>query len=897
MPALGSRSMNRRGDNPSSMRGSRKGSGRRVGGPGSSSAQGTAAVDASNHENMILFDDGWKRLESSLIKPLRQAVEASQGDSRAIKRLFSQDKFASLYTHIYTMCTQKAPHNWSGKLYFEYRKGMGAYLKKTSLAAIQRQCDRALSGGMEFDSASPTAAEAVLQEVDQQWQNHRVIDQWGRKFFNYLNRFYVQRLAVDSLDTVALKSFKENVFDVVKEQITAAFCCVVSHERMLSGVGRNDAMLRRIVSMYYKLGRGTSRVYEQELEAALLKSARSDAAESSAAWLESESLSDYLLHAETRLDDESRRTEAYLRPGTHAKIQKVCDDELLGKSKVQTVMLQRADGTSEGNLDWILSQGKRKDLQRLYRLFSRVGSGLENVANAFRDHVNRVGANIVRSTKDARGLSTLVQRLSSLHGQYSELVCECFHDDVLMVEAMRTAFESAANINPPVGKLKMPELVADLFDRTLRRAGKGGHSSRKGRDELSAEASVESASEMFSYLRDKDVFADAYRKQLAKRLLTLRPRDGGALEARAVGLLKERMGAQYTAKLEGMINDIQSTQQIDRDFANYCANPDAMMRASRAGALADEAESVLSPAKVRSARRKEESAALAKSLTFALRVQVLTNGHWPASKPLKFGIPESMSLGKNVFEDFYNLKAANRKLRWAPALGTVVMEARGFPGIQTGRLEIVVSELQCAILLLFNQMEYSTATGIERALGVEGKDLLKHLTPMIRGKYALLTEGGSAFEDGSRISLNMSFTETSGRIKLPVGFGKRGSGGSKKREGHGRGSKESQAQGSESATQKFHGRAVVEECIAAAEDGNSPEVRELRKQLSDAAICKIMKANKRMRLRPLIEAVRKEVSYLWSASSKDLNKRIEDLIERDYIERSEGDQLLLEYVP
>ena len=51
---------------------------------------------------------------------------------------------------------------------------------------------------------------------------------------------------------------------------------------------------------------------------------------------------------ETRLDDESRRAEAYLRPATHAKVQRVCDDELLADSKVQTVMLQRADGSDDG---------------------------------------------------------------------------------------------------------------------------------------------------------------------------------------------------------------------------------------------------------------------------------------------------------------------------------------------------------------------------------------------------------------------------------------------------------------------------------------------------------------------------------------------------------------------
>ena len=53
---------------------------------------------------------------------------------------------------------------------------------------------------------------------------------------------------------------------------------------------------------------------------------------------------------------------------------------------------------------------------------------------------------------------------------------------------------------------------------------------------------------MFAYLRDKDVFVDAYRKQLAKRLLTVRLRDGGQAENDSIAMLKDRMGAAFTAK-------------------------------------------------------------------------------------------------------------------------------------------------------------------------------------------------------------------------------------------------------------------------------------------------------------------------------------------------------------
>mgnify|MGYP003778555573 CR=1 FL=1 len=48
--------------------------------------------------------------------------------------------------------------------------------------------------------------------------------------------------------------------------------------------------------------------------------------------------------------------------------------------------------------------------------------------------------------------------------------------------------------------------------------------------------------------------------------------------------------------------------------------------------------------------------------------------------------------------------------------------------------------------------------------------------------------------------------------------------------------------------------------------------------------------------RPLVDAVKKELSYMWHASGSELSKRVEDLIERDYLERDETDQLMLLYV-
>lgn len=642
---------------------------------------------SSSSENpTILFDQGWRRLEVELLEPLAQAIKASRGDRVAVKRLFGSSQFTSLYTHIYTMCTQKAPHNWSGKLYFEYRRDLCEHLKKNVLPVIQQVASR----GSYNDPSNDRDSIQLLTVVDQMWKNHCLYVTWSCKFFHYLDRFYVKRLAVDELKTVTLKCFKEEVYDHIQENVTSAYVHLVSHERSAAKSSvAHDSMLERLTKMYLALGRGTTRVYEKDLEKSILESARTDMSRDASNWVNRETTAVYMLKAEERLSDERYRATAFLHPSSDAKLQKVCEEELLGSIKIQTVVLSHTVSLSgetsqkdDGSFDTLLRGTKRRDLKRMYGLFARVPGGLEAMCTAFRDHVNRVGAELVRSTKDAKGLSTLIVRLSLLHDKYDEnVVDDCFKNDVLFREGMRTAFESAANIQPTVGRLKMAELVADLFDRELHKAGRG-MSARVDPNTFSMETALNKASQMFSYLRDKDVFVDAYRKQLAKRLLTMRSRDGGQAESDSIAMLKERMGAAFTAKLEGMMNDVSQNEVRTTEFQAYLLRPEEIVRQSRAGALHDEmGENVLSPAKKgKGGEKLDFSPSRPPSIGYDLRVQLLTNGHWPTTKTLSFDVPHPMRKAQAVFERFYMVVTANRKLRWAHALGTVVVVGSGWSG-------------------------------------------------------------------------------------------------------------------------------------------------------------------------------------------------------------------------
>ena len=56
--------------------------------------------------------------------------------------------------------------------------------------------------------------EFMLRELVNRWMNHKVMVKWLYKFFQYLERYFISRRDLPSLDEVALTCFRDMVCDV-----------------------------------------------------------------------------------------------------------------------------------------------------------------------------------------------------------------------------------------------------------------------------------------------------------------------------------------------------------------------------------------------------------------------------------------------------------------------------------------------------------------------------------------------------------------------------------------------------------------------------------------------------------------------------------------------------------
>ena len=73
-------------------------------------------------------------------------------------------------------------------------------------------------------------------------------------------------------------------------------------------------------------------------------------------------------------------------------------------------------------------------------------------------------------------------------------------------------------------------------------------------------------------------------------------------------------------------------------------------------------------------------------------------------------------------------------------------------------------------------------------------------------------------------------------------------------------------------------------------------VNEQRKHMIDASVVRFMKASKEATLAQIVSAVTSDLSSKFMPQPQDIDKRIQDLISRDYMELSDTKKGVLQYV-
>ncbi|KAK9766943.1 hypothetical protein K7432_003615 [Basidiobolus ranarum] len=238
-----------------------------------------------------------------------------------------------------------------------------------------------------------------------------------------------------------------------------------------------------------------------------------------------------------------------------------------------------------------------------------------------------------------------------------------------------------------------------------------------------------------------------------------------------------------------------------------------------------------------------------------LHVSVLTQGFWPVYRPMAVNLPPQMIQYQEMFKDFYNKRYNGRHLMWQSSLGYCVLKGY-FP---KGNKELVVSLHQAIILFLFNNTQTHRLSYLDifNATNIEKSELDRTLTSLICGKTQILLKYPSNphINETDLFTVNEEFTAPLLRIKV-------------------------------NAVQ-------LEEAV---EDNNitTEKVFQDRQYQVDAAIVRIMKFRSSLNHVQLINELLEQLKFPVKAT--DLKKRIESLIDRDYLERDKSDGNVYNYL-
>ncbi|XP_034829354.1 cullin-3 isoform X1 [Maniola hyperantus] len=382
---------------------------------------------------------------------------------------------------------------------------------------------------------------------------------------------------------------------------------------------------------------------------------------------------------------------------------------------------------------------------------------------------------------------------------------------------------------------KSPEFLSLFIDGKLKKG-------EKGMSEQEIEAVLDKTMVLFRFLQEKDVFERYYKQHLAKRLL-LNKSVSDDSEKNMISKLKTECGCQFTSKLEGMFKDMTVSNTIMEEFKEHVLSSGSNLHG------------------------------------VDLSVRVLTTGFWPTqSATPKCNIPTTPRTAFEVFRSFYLAKHSGRQLSLQPQLGSADLHATfrahaapaspprsppaAAPAPAPRRHIIQVSTFQMCVLLLFNKRERFTYEEILNETDIPEKDLVRALQSLAMGKptqrVLIKHPKTKEIEPSHQFYVNDAFTSKLHRVKIQT---------------------------------------------VAAKGESEPERRETRNKVDEdrkheieAAIVRIMKARKKMAHTLLVAEVTEQLRARFLPSPVIIKKRIEGLIEREYLARTPDDRKVYTYV-
>ena len=376
--------------------------------------------------------------------------------------------------------------------------------------------------------------------------------------------------------------------------------------------------------------------------------------------------------------------------------------------------------------------------------------------------------------------------------------------------------------------------------------------------------------ELFALLQAKDLFEETYRTLLSERILS-KTSVSMELESFMLAEIKIIQGPAFITKMESMLSDCLLADEMAEQFRRWAESEkggDSVIETT-AGASTVVSESLTTEVRV-------------------VRICAFTLASWPSTglDELSVLLPREVSPTVDQFNKFYASSYPGRRLRWIYARGD--MEVKVSVGTQSSYI-VSASTLQGIVMAAFDDESgpISIQTLAKRT-GLTDRDVLRSVLSSLCLPLA-------PKEPRSRLLLRCNASDSSSIYDLN-NFPWTGLDSTDPSQS------QSQSQSGSTCTpqqpEEFRGnpefasrsRRLAAKPALFLFDNPSDSIKEslLRNRIFqlEASIVRVMKSRKTLLHSELVFLVEQELASQFAPSAADIKKRVESLIDRDYLERT-----------
>ncbi|KAK1146407.1 hypothetical protein N8T08_003194 [Aspergillus melleus] len=697
------------------------------------------------------------------------------------------------------------------------------------------------------------AGEKFLIALKEAWEDHQLCMSMITDVLMYMDRVVSSDKGRPSIYVAAMALFRDSILRAqirsdletsVVSVLESTILFMIQLER--SGHIIDRTSIRHCIYMLEGLyetitEEESSRLYLTIFEPAFLETSRTFYQAEGKRLLDTADAATFCKVASERIAEEKERCLYTLSHLSEPKIKDVLDNELIRNNIAEVVQLE---GTGVKNM---IDNDRLDVLRNIYSLNARVDKKKTPLTAAVQKRIVELGQEINASAasaqapqvkpaeKSADGKKPEKEKERPVNQQTASAIK--WVDDILALKTKfdqiwQNSFQSDQVMQSAIStsfsefinsNTRSSEYLSLFFDENLKKG-------IKGKTDSEVDALLDNGITLLRYIKDKDLFEAYYKKHLSRRLLMKRAVSMDA-ERQMISKMKMEVGNQFTQRLESMFKDMTISEDLTASYKEHirqAADPD----------------------------RKP----------IDLEVNVLTSTMWPmevmsATKgdgvQASCVIPKEVESVKQSFEKFYLGKHSGRKLSWQPSMGSADIRATfQRSNGKTQRHELNVSTYAMVILLLFNDLPADkslTFEEIQARTMIPEHDLVRNLQSLAVAPKTRVLKKEPMSKDvkpSDAFFFNNDFHSPYMKVRIGVVSG---------------GANKVENQDQRKDTEK--------------------RMTEERNSTVEAAIVRIMKQRKQLAHTKLVGEVLSQLASRFVPDVNMIKRRIESLIDREYLDR------------